>query len=67
MHYDEGYAKKTNLPNCIAHGMLMMSMVGVYIEEWGGSRNGENLGQISVKSETQEGRLTTQGTALLSI
>ena len=34
IHYDEGFAKIAKLPGCIAHGMLVMSIVGSYITDW---------------------------------
>lgn len=34
IHYDNGFAKKAGLKGCIAHGMLVMSMVGTFITNW---------------------------------
>lgn len=34
LHYDEEFAKKAGLSGCIAHGMLVMSMVGSCVLEW---------------------------------
>lgn len=34
IHYDEGFAKIAKLPRCIAHGMLVMAIVGSYIKDW---------------------------------
>ncbi len=98
IHYDEGFAKIAKLPGCIAHGMLVMSIVGSYFTDWakGGvlkdfkirfagvtnendtltlkgkvlkkySENGENLVEISVLSETQDERITTQGSAVIAL
>ena len=96
LHYDEAFAKKAGLEGPIAHGMLVMAMVGSYISDWavGGvlkdfkirfsgmtkendtltfkgkvskkyQENGENLVEVEVVSETQDNRITTQGSALL--
>ena len=37
IHYDDEFAKKAGLPGCIAHGMLVMAIVGSCIEEWAGN------------------------------
>jgi len=34
LHYDEGFAKQTGISGCIAHGMLVMAMVGSYLTDW---------------------------------
>ena len=34
IHYDEMFAQKAKLEGCIAHGMLVMAMVGSYIMDW---------------------------------
>ena len=31
LHYDDGFAKQAGLEGCIAHGMLIMALVGSYI------------------------------------
>ncbi len=98
LHYDEGFAKQTGISGCIAHGMLVMSMVGSYISDWAKEgifknfkirfvgmtnendtlsitgkvikkykENGENLVQIEVISKTQDDRITTTGSAIISI
>ncbi|MFX0140583.1 MAG: MaoC/PaaZ C-terminal domain-containing protein, partial [Candidatus Hodarchaeota archaeon] len=97
LHYDEAFAKKAGLEGPIAHGMLVMAMVGSYITKWaeGGvlkdfkirfsgmtkendtltfkgkiakkyQENDENLVEINVVSETQDNRITTQGSAIIS-
>ena len=98
IHYDIGFAKKAGLKGCIAHGMLVMSMVGTFITKWakGGVlrdfkirflgitnendtltfkgrvikkffQGGENLIEVKVSSETQEKKITTEGSALISL
>ncbi len=97
LHYDEAFAKKAGLEGPIAHGMLVMAMVGSFIMDWakGGvlkdfkirfsgmtkendtltfkgkiakkyTENGQNLVEIEVLSETQDNRITTQGSAIIS-
>ncbi len=97
IHYDEFFAKKAKLDGCIAHGMLVMSMVGSFITDWAKGaviknfqirftgmtkendtltfngkvekkyqENGENLVKISVLSETEDNRVTTQGSAIIA-
>ena len=97
IHYDEAFAQKAKLDGCIAHGMLVMAMVGSYIKDWAVGavlkdfkirftgmtkendtltfkgkvskiyqENGENLIEINVSSENQEGTTTTQGSAIIS-
>ena len=97
LHYDEAFAKNAGLDGPIAHGMLVMAMVGSYITDWakGGvlkdfkirfsgmtkendtltfkgkiikkySESGENLIEVEVLSETQDNRITTQGSAIIA-
>jgi acyl dehydratase len=97
LHYDEAFAKNAGLEGPIAHGMLVMALVGSYITDWakGGvlkdfkirfsgmtkendtltfkgkivkkyQENGNNLVQVDVVSETQDNRVTTQGSAVIS-
>ena len=97
LHYDEAFAKKAGLESPIAHGMLVMAMMGSYITNWakGGvlkdfkirfsgmtkendtltfkgkivkkyTENDDNLVEITVVSETQDNRITTQGSAIIS-
>lgn len=98
LHYDECFAKQTGISGCIAHGMLVMAMVGSYLTDWakGGilknfkirfvgmtnendtlsftgkvikkyKENGDNLVQIEVMSKTQDERITTTGSAIITI
>ncbi len=98
LHYDEAFAKKAGLQGPIAHGMLVMAMVGSYITDmvkdgalkifkirFAGmtnendtltfkgkvvklyQENDENLVEIEVASQTQDNRITTQGSAIVSL
>jgi acyl dehydratase len=45
IHQDEAFAKSVGLPDVIAHGMLTMALVGMYVSEIaGGSANVLELG-----------------------
>jgi acyl dehydratase len=98
LHYDEAFAKKAGLQGPIAHGMLVMGMVGSYFTDmikdgalksfkirFAGmtnendtltfkgkvvklyQENNENLIEIEVTSQTQDNRITTQGSAIVSL
>ncbi|MHA1146972.1 MAG: MaoC/PaaZ C-terminal domain-containing protein [Promethearchaeota archaeon] len=98
IHYDEAFAQKAHLKGCIAHGMLVMAIIGSYLIEniengklknfkirfvgitnendilsirgkvvKKSQKEGENLITVDVSSTTQEGVLTTTGSAILAI
>ena len=72
LHFDESFAKKTGLKGCIAHGMLQMAINENYIITFKCKilkkyqEDDEKLIEISVLTETQEKRITTQGSAIIS-
>jgi acyl dehydratase len=38
IHYDDGFARRNNLPNIIVHGALKGMLVGRLLDEWCGDR-----------------------------
>jgi len=53
LHYDEDFAKKAGLEGPIAHGMLVMAMMGSYITHWSGKGKLKDF-QIRFSGMTKE-------------
>ena len=54
LHYDESFAKNAGLEGCIAHGMLIMALVGSYVRNWARGRTIQKLG-VQFRGMTKEG------------
>jgi acyl dehydratase len=61
LHYDECFAKKFGISGCIAHGMLVMAMVGSYIKNWAKGGNLKNFKIRFVGMTNENDFLTFKG------
>ncbi len=63
LHYDEDFAHKAGLKQCIAHGMLSMGFLGRYLMNWGGGKTFVRDIDVRFTSPTDNGdTVTCKGT-----